>query len=344
VQHLLGQVAIAALDSSLPNWKPGGDFVHEAYLFAPGAISWHKFYVYLDKAWPGIALADAGAKRNYVRLATAAAKARGDECYIPPDKYYFPCLSNAALPLDKNVADYCLNSSGVPYGFKEHEVYRKALEHSSNAVVKLIDMASKSAYTGSTYDNIYGTRNNRMNAYAEQCKTTCALLFEGICDYPRKVSQFFNPAANNAMRAHLDVIFNNGSNTDDDFAYSIRFRNWMRYGVDVMLLSVGTQLDPAANRLDVFNAPTKAMETGSAVLDIENIRTFLPWNKITPTHNMIGPEAQTDSPDAPCHYSTFAISVGGHTHAVNTWLGTAFDANTDVRRVQGTCGSSGRRR
>ena len=94
-------------------------------------------------------------------------------------------------------------------------------------------------------------------AFKEHCKIAVALLFDVPCEYPRKIDsgEYANRAASIAAEAALDAAFLYKSNTDAQFARSIRFRKWIRYGVEVGFLADQVGVDNAAVARIAFPNP-----------------------------------------------------------------------------------------
>jgi hypothetical protein len=157
-------------------------------------------------------------------------------------------------------------------------------------------------------------------AEAEQLKVTAALLFQAICEYPRVTEQFYeNPNAQNAIGMNLNGLFQAGSRTDVNFAESIRFRNWMRYGVSPQLLAA-SYIPSDAMAPQPFQGPVNAITNGSIAQIITvpspaggggllNQMTFLPWNKISSNSNT-GVLNRGLNNAAPQNYSAFDITRG----------------------------------
>ena len=344
VQSLLGKVAAAALDSTFNNWEPGGDFVHEAYLFAPGAVSWNKFFVKARKALPAApkdpAVIAAGRPlKTYHDLAVAAAGdhfAVGDPIYIPPEKYYFRTIDEK-LP-NAELADYQADENGLPYGFSEHAVFRNAIKNSNNKAIHEIGDLAGRPYERTTVNNIFpvapvgGGVGTQIDAYQEQCKITAAILFEAICDYPRKIDEFRVDAANNHIRSELDPVFKHKSFEDPDFAHSVRFRNWMRYGVSPALLQKKFTDGGVLN--EDFNYPTEIFKQKqrSALVQM-TIKgktyptTFIPWNKVSPGSNIVENYSRSQI-QHPTHYSAFDEIRGAVTHSYFTSVAGDLDLTT----------------
>jgi hypothetical protein len=74
----------------------------------------------------------------------------------------------------------------------------------------------------------------------DNSRTELALLFESFCEYPRIIGQF-TPKEEIDYRkfSPLSDKFKYGSSKNKPFAYSIRFRNYMRYGVSSALVNDG---------------------------------------------------------------------------------------------------------
>ena len=133
---------MAAVNSTVSNWEPGGNFISEDYIFAMGAVNCNKFWVTSRKAWPGPAPVApvAGALPAEVeaydgalhwRNAAAAAVlpnpglavALGQPIFIPRVKYYFQSVSDQTQYHE--FTDYQMDASGDAYGQADLVVMRQ---------------------------------------------------------------------------------------------------------------------------------------------------------------------------------------------------------------------------
>ena len=178
--------------------------------------------------------------------------AKGTTKYIPPPYYYFQGYE----PYNDN--------AGLPFGYRDQRELKNFLM--ATDYKQFIEMAFGGFTDGAE------EANKRM-LYR---KTELSMLFESICDYPRVIGDFSNVKIHNAsehMKTNLDSMFKHGSASSNQFQKSIRFRNWMRYGVSVGLcinseeaiqtLLSGNAGDNPWNR-DVFDLKS---ENGRAVFD-----------------------------------------------------------------------------
>ena len=152
-------------------------------------------------------------------------------------------------------------------------------------------------------------------ALAEQTKVSAALLFESVCEYPHNMAQYENPAANDFLtQENLRGNFNClGAYLNELFWSSVRFRNYMRYGVAQQLLNrqVG---DAAGAAEEQFDYPTLTMLNGIPMfswttgLPPQNLaNSHLPWNKILPNGNA-DPARRVRPMQSTANYSAFDIS------------------------------------
>ena len=152
-------------------------------------------------------------------------------------------------------------------------------------------------------------------ALAEQTKVSAALLFESICKYAHNMAQYENPAANDFLtQENLRGNFNClGAYLNELFWSSVRFRNYMRYGVAQQLLNrqVG---DAAGAAEEQFDYPTLTMLNGIPMfswttgLPPQNLaNSHLPWKKILPNENA-DPARSVRPMQSTANYSAFDIS------------------------------------
>ena len=304
-QNLAAKVVAAALNPNSPNWAPGGDFISEDLFFAIGAINWNHFYVGNSKLYPppppGAAdplavqkNAEVVAAAAHLALVPGDARPMGDNVYIPPEKYYFKHMAPNAPGAD--YGDFETDANNRPYGATECIAYRTELNKTVQPFVKHIVDLAVAAYPHidlANFNPAAGAATEQL-AYAEQSKVMLALLFQSICEYPRKISEFFNPHAGTAVIADLDAAFTLGADTSQAYAESIRFRNYSRYAVAKGLVNtsvnVGGGLGPGA--MVPFPYPTECMRSNNTMFTwvhggITEHTTYLPWNKIQRASHVI---------------------------------------------------------
>ena len=307
-RDLLSKVIVAAADSSWANWAPEGDFISEDMIFAVGAMSWNKFYVRSDST-----VAGGG-------LPVGALRTRGGAVYIPPEKFYFKSIDPVVAGAP--TCDYDMDATAQPYGVDMCKAYRAALKGAVNPHVKEIGQLVDKPYSNALVLNAATIAvTNAEIAYQEQCKISTAILFESVCEYPRIIDDFYNnhPAVRMTGRA-VAASFIHGSNTNVEFAQSIRFRNWMRYGVAFGLFS--KQIHPAGG-VAPFTYPMDCMDRNRNCFTMTDgaappaplfPTTFMPWNKVVPSSHM---DANFRDPAHRLEqymYSLFDISRGTRSH------------------------------
>ncbi len=317
-RSLLSKVVVAATDSTWANWAPAGDFITEDTIFAIGAMTWNRFYQKVNK----VATNPGG--RNF-----------GDDVYIPPDKFYFNTILNSSRLRREEDGD--MDANGLAYGSNLCKAYRKALTEAENPDVQRIGGYADDFYPRALVtDGYFRAPNGGVNdndrydlAIREQCKVATAILFEAVCEYPRVIDDFYSNASaeNFYVLPIVQNKFRLGSENDPNFCASIRFRNWMLYGVAHGLIN--NRRRTAAGASVPFGDALKCMERGTNCFssardapvpvgaDPTYPTTFLPWNKVKGSSSVI--PNHRDRPDHPDNvnegmYSLFDISKGSRSN------------------------------
>jgi hypothetical protein len=344
-REMVSKVLVSAMDSSWANWAPAGDFIAEDMIFAIGAMSWNQYYVSCDRncnqnaamnaAIAASAAAAAGGgpgvlTPDQISFLQSAIRDNGDVRFIPPEKYYFPSMdSDLARGLPVADADSEMNSRGNPYGGTRCMAFREAFKNCDNNLVHEIAEFALKPYDFTRINTVanFIAAGNIVDAYQEQCKISSAILFDSVCEYPRVIDNFYsNPNAYDPLHAHgytspfRNAVFRFNSHNDPEYVESVRFRNWMRYGVAHGLINTRFVRGAAAAAVNPFTSPLECINSGRNTFELADaagnpLRTsYMPWNKIFPMCNVDAGEREQNRRHRPVSYSLFDITRGARTN------------------------------